>query len=320
VTQKCTEDTLYDKTIGGTVYSCYDCKQALCKDGGEGGLAGTKTSSVCTEKATTFTPITDEDLANDAPTELAPEPDQPDSPGTVTSPGPFTSELVIIPGEGCDANDTRLCANNGATCDVVHRADNTTNAVCRWASMTSAAACKSTVGIWTASNSKYARNHPDAVASGSAGACITEVKNIKGKVSGTVATGEFHVLESGSEKTPPKRGEETGLAAPSNLTLSDVARTTLTLSWVDNSDREYGVELYRVDPVEARRDQASGWKFIGLFEERVDSNVKGTGSRSGEDYDLTPNTNYCYRVRAYSEFDRSVVSDYSKTACGRTGP
>lgn len=57
ISQKCTADKPYDKTIGGTVYSCYDCKQALCKDGGSGGLSGTKTSSVCTEKATTFQPI-----------------------------------------------------------------------------------------------------------------------------------------------------------------------------------------------------------------------------------------------------------------------
>lgn len=57
VTQKCTKDKTYDKTINGSVYSCYDCKQALCKDGGNGGISGTATSSVCTEKATTFQPI-----------------------------------------------------------------------------------------------------------------------------------------------------------------------------------------------------------------------------------------------------------------------
>ena len=47
IPKKCTKDVLYDKTIGGTVYSCYDCKQALCNEGTNGEvLAGTKTESV----------------------------------------------------------------------------------------------------------------------------------------------------------------------------------------------------------------------------------------------------------------------------------
>lgn len=56
VSKKCTTDTTYDKTIDGTAYSCYDCKQVLCKNDGNGGISGTSTSSVCTEKATTFQP------------------------------------------------------------------------------------------------------------------------------------------------------------------------------------------------------------------------------------------------------------------------
>lgn len=73
ISEKCTTDVTYDKTIGGTNYSCYDCKQALCKDGGNGGLSGTKTSSVCTEKATTLqpTPINDRFRGSDR---LAPKP------------------------------------------------------------------------------------------------------------------------------------------------------------------------------------------------------------------------------------------------------
>lgn len=78
ISEKCTKDKPYDKTISGTSYSCYDCKQALCKDGGKGGLAGTKTSSVCTEKASTFEPASQDDLfrgkanATITPTENAP--------------------------------------------------------------------------------------------------------------------------------------------------------------------------------------------------------------------------------------------------------
>jgi hypothetical protein len=109
-----------------------------------------------------------------------------------------------------------------------------------------------------------------------------------------------------------------GLVAPSGLVVSDITRTTLTLSWVDNSNREFGVELYRVDPVEARRNRANSWKKIGTFEERNQSNVTGKGMRSDEDFDLSPGTNYCYRMRAYSGFDRSEVSDYSEVVCTMT--
>ena len=111
-----------------------------------------------------------------------------------------------------------------------------------------------------------------------------------------------------------------GLVAPSGLVVSDITRTTLTLSWDDNSNREFGVELYRVDPVEARRNRANSWKKIGTLEERNQSNVTGTGMRSDEDFDLRPGTNYCYRMRAYSGFDRSEVSGYSEVVCTMTSP
>jgi hypothetical protein len=82
ISQKCTTDTTYDKTIGGTVYSCYDCKQALCKDGGNGGLSGTKTSSVCTEKATIFQPLSQDGKFGGAGDQhLAPEPKPQATPG-----------------------------------------------------------------------------------------------------------------------------------------------------------------------------------------------------------------------------------------------
>jgi hypothetical protein len=73
ISKKCTKNQTYDKTISNKVYSCYDCKQALCKDGGSGGLAGTKTTSVCTEKATTFQPITQDGQFIGGTRKLAPK-------------------------------------------------------------------------------------------------------------------------------------------------------------------------------------------------------------------------------------------------------
>jgi hypothetical protein len=78
ISEKCTEDKPYPKKIGGKAHSCYDCKQAMCKDGGKGGLAGTKTESYCTPKATTYEPVSQDDLfrgkasGTTVPTENAP--------------------------------------------------------------------------------------------------------------------------------------------------------------------------------------------------------------------------------------------------------
>lgn len=137
------------------------------------------------------------------------------------------------------------------------------------------------------------------------------------KKSGTIV----HDLRPETSNNPSKeKPASSRLVAPSGLVVSDITRTTLTLSWIDNSNREFGVELYRVDPVEARRNRTNSWKRIGTFEERIQSNVTGTGMRSDEDFDLRPDTNYCYRIRAYSGFDRSEVSDYSEVVCTMTRP
>jgi hypothetical protein len=116
-------------------------------------------------------------------------------------------------------------------------------------------------------------------------------------------------------RTPPAKAQ---LLAPSDLSIDNVTSTTVTLSWFDNSDREFGVEVHRMDPVEAKRNGATNWKFLALFQERMSDQVKGTGWRSDEDYDLSPDTIYCYRLRSYYGFDRSEVSDYSKRVCTKT--
>jgi microcystin-dependent protein len=136
--------------------------------------------------------------------------------------------------------------------------------------------------------------------------------------------------ETGSGSTPPLRDHHqqneteesaplaTGLLAPSDLVVTDITATTLTLSWRDNSTREWGAAVYRMDPVVARRDPTKGWKLLTQVPEAVESNWAGTGMRSDSDFDLTPGTNYCYRVRAYVEFSMSEVSEYSKAVCIRT--
>ena len=53
ISKKCTKDITFDKTIDGKAYSCYECKQTLCKSGGSGGIAGSQTSSVCELKTST---------------------------------------------------------------------------------------------------------------------------------------------------------------------------------------------------------------------------------------------------------------------------
>ena len=130
----------------------------------------------------------------------------------------------------------------------------------------------------------------------------------------TTTTGDH----SQQNETPKDAPLATGLLAPSDLVVSDVTATTLTLSWRDNSTREWGAAVYRMDPVVARRDPTKGWKLLTQVPEAVESNWAGTGMRSDSDFDLTPGTNYCYRVRAYVGFSMSEVSAYSKAVCIRT--
>lgn len=113
----------------------------------------------------------------------------------VTTPNKLTSKLVIVPPEVCGAGSRKLCASNGALCGLVHDRSGEASEVCRWVSVNSKAACKSTSGIWTTPRSKYARKHPDAVESGSTGACITEVKNIPEKLNSAVVVRRDHRTE-----------------------------------------------------------------------------------------------------------------------------
>lgn len=132
ISKKCTTDTTYDKTIGTTVYSCYDCKQALCKDDGNGGISGTSTSSVCTEKATTFQPMPAGGQL-DGPDRMAPKPGPGRRPGNeqrlpgnevhqAAPPGlsstrqrkPATSASEINAAQGDSGADKRASAATGS--------------------------------------------------------------------------------------------------------------------------------------------------------------------------------------------------------------
>jgi hypothetical protein len=238
---------------------------------------------------------------------------------TITAPNNFTSALVIMPAEACGAATTSTCESHGASCDVIHDRGGNAKEVCRWSSRNSESACKRTAGIWTSTTSKYAKNHPDAIKSGNNGACITEAKNLLGKKAPQRNDRRTSENSSDHRNTRERTDQNVpGLAAPSDLSITDVSSNTLTLVWHDNSDSEFGVELYRIDPVAARNGQGADWEFVGLFEERIDANVKGTGPRSDEDFDLAPDTRYCYRMRAYSGFDRLIVSLYSNAVCTKT--
>jgi len=123
-----------------------------------------------------------------APSELAPEPSSPTRPSGQFTPQSAPSELAPKPSSptrpsaqslSCDAKNNALCISKGAECGVVHAANGSAVDVCRWPSRNNAAACRKTAGIWTTNNSKYAKNHPDAIVPGRTGACITEVKNLK---------------------------------------------------------------------------------------------------------------------------------------------
>jgi len=194
----------------------------------------------------------------------------------------------------------------------VHDHGGKASEVCRWPAAGSAEDCRRTAGIWTTASSNYVKNHPDALTSGSSGACISEVKNILNKLNDATISTATPVSKQDT-KVP-------GLAAPTRLRVRAATDSTLTLVWVDNSSTEYGVEIYRIDPVAARSGDGGSWEFIGLAEERIDSNVKGTGSRSYEDYDLAPARDYCYRLRAYVGFDRVRKTGFSESVCGRTAP
>lgn len=84
----------------------------------------------------------------------------------------------------------------------------------------------------------------------------------------------------------------TMLRAPTGLDAIATSPTTVTLAWSDNSDAESGYIIERCT-------------LDGPFEV-IDST--GPNESSYQDFDLTPDTTYCYRVKA---FGAGSESDYS---------
>ena len=82
--------------------------------------------------------------------------------------------------------------------------------------------------------------------------------------------------------------------SPSNLIAEAVSSSQINLTWVDNSDNEVGFKIER------RLGSAQIWIEIGQTQEDVSS---------FQDIDLTPVTDYAYRIRAYNNTGDSEYSD-----------
>lgn len=133
--------------------------------------------------------------------------------------------------------------------------------------------------------------------------------------------GRSNVVDHRTTSTAPPRRNETVparrgvLPAPSDVTVSEVARTSLRLNWMDNSTAEYGIAVDRGVPVGDRGGINYHWKHVFNVEERVMSRVQDKGWRTDSDDRLDPDTEYCYRLRAYR---KDQYSAYSPLVCTRT--
>lgn len=307
ITKKCTKDTTYDKTIDGTIYSCYDCTQTLCTNGGTGGIAGTATSSVCTSKATTFQSISTDDQLRGGDT-LAPKSATPKRPRSVEDPRrkldtapdhvspQKTRPVKFDEADALFGNRTRLQSASAEP----RTASSPVNRDHRPASSVKATICLPIDLFPLPTKNKDLRDH---------------------RAGSTETTRDHRVRPRGANtivKVTSNARSAKRLQVPSDLAIQTASRTTLTISWRDNSTDGYGVELYRSDPVAGRRDPENAWKFIGTFQARIADRVTGTGMRMDEDAGLSPGTTYCYRMRAYIGFDRSQVSNFSEVACAET--
>ena len=330
VSPKCTTS---DKTIDGKSYSCEVCKQTVCNGGN---IAGTKTTTTCTSKAASTstrlepvrgsgrvsggkmqnsTPASRPSDQNQNPVSAKPFIMHKQTGGGSTS---YTCTTTTDEGSsetgrttcsctgGRDSNDCNVmngnkCGDNSDISGLVCTPDG--NCSCN-----SPKATSPTGGI-------------DMIGAISLPMGPQKTLGNKPKGDGKNAFDEADALfgkRTNVKAKNPKPANQLG--APSDLAIGKVGPNSLVLTWQDNSTREYGVGLYRMQtgPASRRNVKKPDWKFIGNFEERVDTKVKSQGKRGDQDTDLTPGTNYCYRVQAYVGFDKSETSDFSNTVCART--
>jgi len=117
---------------------------------------------------------------------------------------------------------------------------------------------------------------------------------------GAIRTPEFanekkwHINWVGIEPTPPR--------APTDLTITRTTTTSITLKWKDRSSNEDGFVIQH-------RREGGGWLEIGHLGAHA-----GTGWMSPwVDTELEPNTEYCYRVRAFNGYGANSSEIECKT-------
>lgn len=89
-----------------------------------------------------------------------------------------TDDMVLERPKSCNRNQINLCGDKGATCEMLRTTSGKHDAVCRWENEKSRGSCVVRGGIWTTKNSRFAKNHPEAVESGKSASCVTQVKNL----------------------------------------------------------------------------------------------------------------------------------------------
>jgi len=95
------------------------------------------------------------------------------------------------------------------------------------------------------------------------------------------------------------------VTAPSNTNAVAVSESRVDVSWQENSSNEAGFEVHR-----------STAGASGAFTLRAST---GAGVTSNSDAELTPSTQYCYKVRAFrTAGGKTSFSDFSNTACATT--
>jgi len=109
----------------------------------------------------------------------------------------------------------------------------------------------------------------------------TELFNVTGLSANTTYTFRVTAYNAGGEGSSQIFATtlSTGPATPTNLTVSNITQTSLSLSWTDNATNETGYRIYQDN------------SLIGnLATNSTSFNVNG----------LTPNTTYTFRVAAYN--------------------